>query len=95
MTYRALFKFNKLSDNAKTEYEKNVETFLKYVNAIGWEYTVEDMGMERVMKRFRLKVKKFIEEEAADEYNGDTVGMYIGGTIGTLMMVAMILWGGM
>ena len=43
MTYRALFKFNKLSENAKTEYEKNVETFLKYVNAIGWDYTVEDM----------------------------------------------------
>ena len=47
------------------------------------------------MKSFRLKVKKFIEEESADEYNGDTIGMYIGGTIGTLMMVAMILWGGM
>ena len=31
----------------------------------------------------------------AEEYNGDTLGMYIGGTIGTLMMVAMILWGGM
>ena len=51
--------------------------------------------MERVMQRFGLKVKKFFEEEAADEYNGDTVGMYIGGTIGTLMMVAMILMGGM
>ena len=51
--------------------------------------------MEMVMKNFRLKVKKFIEEESADEYNGDTVGMYIGGTIGTLMMVAMILIGGM
>lgn len=47
------------------------------------------------MKRFRLKVKKFLEDEAADEYNGDTVGMYIGGTIGTLMMVSMILMGGM
>ena len=47
------------------------------------------------MKRFRLKVKKFIEEEAAEEYNGDTVGMYIGGTIGTLLMVAVILIGGM
>ena len=46
------------------------------------------------MKSFRLKVKKFLEEESADEYNGDTVGMYIGGTIGTLMMVAMILMGG-
>ena len=47
------------------------------------------------MKSFKLKIKKFIEEESADEYNGDTMGMYIGGTIGTLMMVAMILWGGM
>ena len=47
------------------------------------------------MKNFKLKVKKFLEEESADEYNGDTLGMYIGGTIGTLMMVAMILWGGM
>lgn len=49
------------------------------------------------MKNFRFwkKVKKFLEEEAAEEYNGDTVGMYIGGTIGTLMMVAMILMGGM
>lgn len=46
MTYRELFKFNKLSENAKTEYEKNVETFLKYANAIaiGWEYTIEDMN---------------------------------------------------
>ena len=43
MTYRALFKIYKLSDNAKTEYEKNVETFLKYANAIGWEYTIEDV----------------------------------------------------
>lgn len=47
------------------------------------------------MKNFRLKVKRFLEEENAEEYNGDTVGMYIGGTIGTLMMVAMILYGGM
>ena len=47
------------------------------------------------MKRFILKIKKFLEEESADEYNGDTLGMYIGGTIGTLMMVAMILVGGM
>lgn len=47
------------------------------------------------MKNFRLKVKKFLEDEASEEYNGDTLGMYIGGTIGTLMMVAMILWGGM
>lgn len=50
---------------------------------------------KKVMKRFRLKVKKFVEDESAEEYNGDTLGMYIGGTIGTLMMVAMILWGGM
>lgn len=47
------------------------------------------------MKNFRLKIKKFLEEENAEEYNGDTVGMYIGGTIGTLMMVAVILIGGM
>lgn len=47
------------------------------------------------MKSLRLKVKKFLEDEAADEYNGDTVGMYIGGTIGTLLMVAVILVGGM
>ena len=47
------------------------------------------------MKSFKLKIKKFLDEESADEYNGDTIGMYIGGTIGTLMMVAMILWGGM
>ena len=47
------------------------------------------------MKNFRLKVKKFLEEEAADDYNGDTLGMYIGGTLGTLMMVAVILIGGM
>lgn len=40
-------------------------------------------------------IKKFLEEENAEEYNGDTVGMYIGGTIGTLLMVAMILIGGM
>lgn len=25
MTYRALFRFDKLSENAKTEYEQNVE----------------------------------------------------------------------
>lgn len=49
----------------------------------------------QVMKNFRLKIKKFLEEENAEEYNGDTVGMYIGGTIGTLLMVAMILMGGM
>lgn len=47
------------------------------------------------MKNFRLKVKKFLEDESAEEYNGDTVGMYIGGTIGTLLMVAVILMGGM
>ena len=47
------------------------------------------------MKGLRLNVKKFLEDEAADEYNGDTLGMYIGGTIGTLMMVATILIGGM
>ena len=47
------------------------------------------------MKSFRLKIKAFLEEEAAEEYNGDTLGMYIGGTIGTLLMVGMILWGGM
>ena len=54
--------------------------------------------MTQTMKSIRfwkMKIKKFLEEENADEYNGDTVGMYIGGTIGTLMMVAMILWGGM
>ena len=45
--------------------------------------------------KFRKMIKKFIEEEAAEEYNGDTLGMYIGGTIGTLLMVAMILMGGM
>lgn len=47
------------------------------------------------MKSFRLKIKKFLEEENAEEYNGDTLGMYIGGTFGTLLMVAMILMGGM
>lgn len=47
------------------------------------------------MKNFRLKVKKWLEDESAEEYNGDTVGMYIGGTIGTLMVVGMILYGGM
>lgn len=47
------------------------------------------------MKNFRFwkKFRKFLEEEAAEEYNGDTLGMYIGGTIGTLMMVALILMG--
>lgn len=47
------------------------------------------------MKSLGMKIKKFLEEENADEYNGDTLGMYIGGTIGTLMMVALILIGGM
>ena len=45
--------------------------------------------------KFRKMIKKFIEEENVEEYNGDTLGMYIGGTIGTLLMVAMILIGGM
>lgn len=45
--------------------------------------------------KFLKMIKKFIEEENAEEYNGDTLGMYIGGTIGTLMMVALILIGGM
>lgn len=53
------------------------------------------INTKKVMKSFRLKIKKFLEEEAAEEYNGDTIGMYIGSTIGTLMMVAMILLGGM
>lgn len=47
------------------------------------------------MKVIIKKIKKFLEEENAEEYNGDTIGMYIGGTIGTLLMVAMILVGGM
>ena len=45
--------------------------------------------------KFWKKIRKVIEEENAEEYNGDTVGMYIGGTIGTLLMVAVILMGGM
>lgn len=45
--------------------------------------------------KFWKMIKKFIEKENAEEYNGDTVGMYIGGTIGTLLMVAVILMGGM
>ena len=45
--------------------------------------------------KFWKKIKSFLEEENAEEYNGDTLGMYIGGTIGTLMMVAMIVLGGM
>lgn len=52
------------------------------------------------MKNSRFsKIKKHWEEfwaaENAEEYTGDTVGMYIGGTIGTLMLVGMILYGGM
>ncbi len=47
------------------------------------------------MKSLGMKIKKFLEEENAEEYNGDTLGMYIGGTIGTLLMVAVILMGGM
>ena len=52
------------------------------------------------MKSIRFsKIKKvweeFWEAENAEEYNGDTVGMYIGGTIGTLMVVGMFLYGGM
>lgn len=47
------------------------------------------------MKSLVMKVREYLREEASEEYNGDTLGMYIGGTIGTLMIVAMILWGGM
>ena len=58
---------------------------------------ISERGVKQIMKSFRFwkKIKAFLEDEAAEEYNGDTLGMYIGGTIGTLMMVAMILWGGM
>lgn len=58
---------------------------------------ISERGVNQIMKSFRFwkKIKKFLEDESADEYNGDTLGMYIGGTIGTLMMVAMILMGGM
>jgi hypothetical protein len=61
------------------------------------ELTISERGENQIMKNSKLRkmIKKFIEEENAEEYNGDTLGMYIGGTIGTLMMVAMILWGGM
>lgn len=49
--------------------------------------------------KFWRKIKErwvaFWEAENAEEYTGDTVGMYIGGTIGTLMLVGMILYGGM
>ena len=58
--------------------------------------------MKRTMKSIRfskMKIKKLWEDvweaENAEEYNGDTLGMYIGGTVGTLLMVGMILWGGM
>ena len=52
------------------------------------------------MKIIRFsKIKKFWKEfweaENAEEYPGDTLGMYIGGVLGTLLMVAMILYGGM
>ena len=58
---------------------------------------ISERGVKQIMKSFRFwkKIKAFLEDEAAEEYNGDTLGMYIGGTIGTLMMVAMILRGGM
>lgn len=59
--------------------------------------TISERGVKQTMKnsKFWKMIKKFIEEENAEEYNGDTVGMYIGGTIGTLLMVAVILLGGM
>ena len=58
---------------------------------------ISERGVKQTMKnsKFWKKIKAFLEDEAAEEYNGDTLGMYIGSTIGTLMMVAMILWGGM
>lgn len=58
---------------------------------------ISERGVKQTMKnsKFWKKIKAFLKEEAAEEYNGDTVGMYIGGTIGTLMMVATILIGGM
>lgn len=58
---------------------------------------ISERGVKQTMKnsKFWKKIKAFLEDEAAEEYNGDTLGMYIGGTIGTLMMVALILWGGM
>jgi hypothetical protein len=61
------------------------------------ELTTLERGVNQTMKnsKFWKMIKKFLEDEAADEYNGDTLGMYIGGTIGTLLMVAMILYGGM
>jgi hypothetical protein len=61
------------------------------------ESTTLERGVKQTMKnsKFWKKIKAFLEDEAAEEYNGDTLGMYIGGTIGTLLMVAMILIGGM
>ena len=61
------------------------------------ELTTLERGVKQTMKnsKFWKKIKAFLEEEAAEEYNGDTLGMYIGGTIGTLLIVAMILIGGM
>jgi hypothetical protein len=61
------------------------------------ELTISERGVKQTMKnsKFWKKIKAFLEDEAAEEYNGDTLGMYIGGTIGTLLMVAMILIGGM
>ena len=58
---------------------------------------ISERGVKQTMKnsKFWKKIKSFLEEESAEEYNGDTVGMYIGGTIGTLLMVAVILIGGM
>ena len=59
--------------------------------------TISERGVKQTMKnsKFWKMIKKFIEEENAEEYNGDTVGMYTGGAIGTLLMVAVILIGGM
>ena len=58
---------------------------------------ISERGVKQTMKnsKFWKMIKKVIEDENAEEYNGDTVGMYIGGTIGTLLMVAVILMGGM
>ena len=51
--------------------------------------------MKVLIKKIKKHWEEFWEAENAEEYTGDTLGMYIGGTIGTLMMVAVILWGGM
>jgi hypothetical protein len=61
------------------------------------ESTISERGVKQTMKnsKFWKKIKAFLEEEASEEYNGDTLGMYIGGTIGTLLMVGVILLGGM